>query len=414
MMTELDRFQKKAKEYSTALKKSPKARLFELYPVLQLLHMYCNSVSKSKSKLKIVDLMSGTGFLAENLYNVGFSNIVAIEFCDAMSDGSDMFGNKIVLKKAKTFEDMAILLNEIKPDVVVSLAAFHHLISYDTLGNVDFEPSCKQQKNIIDICLSALEENGMLIITDLSENEVEENVYPRDVFAMKAALNDLKKLGVQKPLLKKLVKCLTISDTSKTISSEFLQRNKISKNLSLNWFRNFVDKNAEIGHKDIAISNRLCSSIKNNMYCVSKFYCPWMFKNEEELQNFVEKKFAFSLNSTEKKQELNLEEDINSCLGIRQINEQNVIFLGWNLAVLAVWKKCPFESSKLYHRLLFCLVSIIILLIILNILRVCGASEKLSMTAILLFFCTLPLSILFSDFVDRLALKSSQQKNTYK
>src|SRR5574341_627655 len=96
-MDEIEKFRKKAAKYREALDEHPHARLLELYPVLWYLEHHRISLGKQRKNLKIVDLMSGSGFLSENLANFGYSQLHAVEFCEEMFRNASAYNKKAQL-----------------------------------------------------------------------------------------------------------------------------------------------------------------------------------------------------------------------------------------------------------------------------------------------------------------------------
>ncbi len=95
---------------------------------------------------------------------------------------SDIYNNKNVhLHPIPIISDIKNLLNEINPDIIVSLASFHHLIISDESGKVDQDKSIYFQKEIIDICIENSRNCKLFLIIDLFEFDLCNNTNYRGI-----------------------------------------------------------------------------------------------------------------------------------------------------------------------------------------------------------------------------------------
>ena len=403
-MNEIERFEKKACDYRKALQRSPKARLLELYPILQLLHAHAVATSKPVASLKIVDLMSGSGFLAENLHKAGFHNLHAVEFCGAMCEDAPIYAEKVRLHRIKDFSHLHSYLESIVPDVIISLASFHHLLRYANSNIVDPIGSRKLQKSVIDICMQSLPQSGLVVIADLIEEDVPETIFPDGMRSMRQTMNDLVTLGVPQAIIGPLRKCRTIQGTSSTVAREYAAK---VGSVSLDWFRNHVAQKTSVGHKDAAISLELCDLIASYKPCVAKYSCPWMFDSADERNAFVHFKFGFALDANTERYmtPAAVGTAAETVLGLK--NVQGNSFLGWNLGIVAIWRSNPFDSSRRYQRLVSSLSILIALLIGALVLRgVADVYVTPSWTGLLIFVITMPIGVIFGDMLQSWSSRS--------
>lgn len=394
-MDELKRFAKKASDYRSALQKSPNSRILELYPIFYLLRLHVAASSIPIAKLKVVDLMSGSGFLSGKLYRAGFRNLHAIECCDAMCQDAQIYNSEVVLHRISSFEHLDEVLESIKPDIIVSLASFHHLLCYDSLNCVDSVRSLEFQKSVIDTCMMALPRSGLLLIADLMEDDVCETEFPEGGRSMRRAFRDLASVGLPHNISDTLKSYHTIRRTSAAILSNYCNH---KGNVSLAWFRETVDKRTSIGHKDMAVSSDLLKQLAKYKPCVAKYQCPWIFHSKDEESAFVYLKFGFALDA-EKSRATTADEVCamaEKVLGIINIHDKRL--LGWNLGIVVLWKEDPFISSQRYRLLIWCLLAIAALLVGALFLRsLAGVYARLSWDKLLIFALTLPIGIAFGD-----------------
>lgn len=403
-MNELERFAKKAADYRRALERSPSARALELYPIVYLLRGHARAMSIPIRKMKILDLMSGSGYLAGQLLRMGFRKIHAVEFCEEMCQNSAVFAGNVHLHKLSSFAYLQGFIEEIAPDVIVSLASFHHLISYDAAGQASREESIALQKSVIDTCIRALPESGMLVIADLIEGDVQDTLFPYGGRVMKrVVLKDLALVGAPKAILQMLSGCKSVHGVSSRLSSLC---SATSNNLSCDWFRNIIDNKTSIGHKDIAMSSELLTYLQPYSPRVARYFCPWMFSDSSEQAQFLYHKFGFSLDS-----ELAAHispEDVSGLaereLGILNIHGKRL--LGWNLGVIALWKTDPAVKPRQFRRLTICLLLMILLFgtgILLRLLT--GIYVRPSFGSLFVFSLTMPLGLAARDILDLISEK---------
>jgi hypothetical protein len=402
MVDELVNFKLKADEYKAALRDSPYSRILELYPALFLLFLHAKTISKPVSKLRILDLMSGSGFLAENLLRCGFEDLTAIEFCEQMYSDVPLFNNDVRLHRINSFESLQGALEDIKPDIIISLASFHHLIIYSSDGTINRDESVGFQTKIIDTCMAALPFNGLMIILDLIEDNIQRGIkLPREFRSSMAPVGwALKAYEIEHSIGEIFNKAKTIDDVS-----SYLRKNNMRKtgNLSLRWFREIVDNKTSIGHKDMAISRSLVSNLisRYNTF-IQPYNCPWVFSSKDLFNNFFYKKFGFSLNRNEESSQTKsqIANDAEEILGTKYIHKgtSDYYFIGWNLGVIAIWTNDPIASTHQFRRILYSLTAIIVLFLVAHILRFgIGTYISFSPENFLLTSLTLVVGLLIAD-----------------
>ncbi|HHJ18485.1 MAG TPA: class I SAM-dependent methyltransferase [Gammaproteobacteria bacterium] len=394
-MDELSRFRKKAASYRKALEQEPAARLLELYPILWYLEKLRELLGKRKRKLRVVDLMSGSGFLSENLFKVGYTDIHSIEFCLEMCQDASAYASQARLHHVTSFEHLEGVLAEIEPDVIISLASFHHLLAYDADDNMDYDRSISMQTDVVDMCMRALPEHGLLIITDLIDEGVAETAHEPFSAPMKKVANQLRTLGV----FEDVAKGFDESSTIHVASSKLHRLLGCSRNGSLRWFREIVDKKTLVGHKDVAISSGFLSKVSNYRPIVTKFTCPWIFETKERLVNFVFQKFGFNIenpsNSPMTKEEVfSLAEEH---LGIRE--KSGYACLGWNLGVVLLGRIEPFSSDRRHNTHIAYLSGLAVILCLAIIARyIGGLYVSFSAKDIFWLVLSLPIGAIFGDW----------------
>ncbi|MBF0415216.1 MAG: class I SAM-dependent methyltransferase [Magnetococcales bacterium] len=393
-MDELTRFSKKANDYRQALNNCPKTRLLELYPILWYLELYIESRGKLKRNVKIVDMMSGSGFLSEHLYRLGFTDINAIEFCQEMSKDATVYVKKIRLHQLSSFDHLEGVLEQISPDIIISLASFHHLIVYSN-NDIDRAASLELQKSVIEICMRTIPEHGIFIIADLIENNVLESTSEPIYGASALMANNLLKLGCHANIYKSVNGIKSLRGISSALNKKFSVK---SGNLSIQWFREFVDINTSIGHKDVAISKELIDIIPNYNLFIIKYACPWLFSTIDELKEFVYLKFGFRVPICTKSSDEVLSEAKN-LLGIK--NDDNIFFMGWNLGLIVFSKIDPHIGIKRYRTIILGLSMVSILLLFAIALRIFfNIYMDLALSNIFTFLLTLPVGIIIGKLLE--------------
>lgn len=398
-MDEIERFRKKALNYRQALAEQPSARLLELYPILWYLEKHRQAIGKRRNKLRIVDLMSGSGFLSENLYKLGYTDLHAVEFCEEMYKDSSVYNTKARLHFMSSFDHLDGVLDDVKPDVIITLASFHHLLIYNSDNQVDLDASINMQSNVADICMRALPDQGILLIADLIEAGVTET--PLELFksSMAVVARDLVKLGLDKELGRLLGESSSLHGASSLLHRELGTK---SGNASLNWFRETVEGKTAIGHKDIAISPGFLQRVASYRPIVTKYTCPWVFKESVQLNEFVYKKFAFEI--TRENYQIQTKEQAISLargsLGIR--NNHGVYALGWNLGIVLLGKRDPFFKDRELNVIVASLSVMLTILAGATGLRYWfGFYAQIDIKDLLVFILTLPIGIILGNWITK-------------
>lgn len=396
-MDELSRFKEKAASYRKALEEEPNARLLELYPIIWYLERYRTGLGKRKESIKIVDLMAGSGFLSENLYKLGYTNIDAVEFCTEMSKDASAYFDKARLRNITSFDHLEGVLDGIKPDVIISLASFHHLLVYDNTDTVDKLRSINLQTDVVDMCMRSLPEEGILMIADLIDEGVAETSLEPFKAPMSSIANDLKQLGVDGQIVELLSKNSSLHGASSNLHRTL----GVSGNgKSLRWFREIVDKKTAVGHKDIAISQDFLQKVANYRPIITKYVCPWIFASRTKLLKFVYKKFGFGIDHASGipvLSESEVEMLVDEKLGIRNVLNHST--LGWSLGIVLLGKHEPFAKvRKLTTYAWYLLAMVVVLLIALGLRLLADVYVEMDVQAIFFFLLSLPIGAIFGDW----------------
>lgn len=291
------------------------------------------------------------------------------------------------------------MLDDVKPDVIVTLASFHHLLIYNSDNQVNTDASINMQSNVVDICMRALPDQGILLIADLIETGVTET--PLELFksSMAVVARDLVKLGLDKDLGKLLGESNSLHGASSLLHRELGTK---SGNSSLSWFREIVEHKTAIGHKDIAVSPNFLQRVASYRPVVTKYTCPWVFKEKTQLDEFVYKKFAFGI-TMEHNSILTKEEAVllaNEHLGIR--NNHGVYALGWNLGIVLLGKRDPFSKDQELNVLVASLLAMLTILAGATGLRYWfDFYAPIDFKDILVFMLTLPIGIIFGNWITK-------------
>ncbi len=164
----------------------------------------------------------------------------------------------------------------------------------------------------------------------------------------------------------KIRKSHTFNSFNKIIQS-LSEKNDI-ENPTVNWFRSIVNKFTSVGHYDISISENLIKVLSQkytNLY-FNTFSCPWLFKSNPSLQQFILKKFGFYLDNESKITNEEVMAKAKTVAGIKIINDHLYSF-SWSLGALLIdnHKSDTYKIPK--NKILTILILLNIFLII-NIL----------------------------------------------
>lgn len=397
-MGELERFALKADSYKRALNRFPDARILEVYPIIDVINSHCrwHSIRDAKN-LKIVDLMAGSGFLTRLLQKAGFRNIHSIELCPEMAQNSRVWDLQgVTFVPVTSLEDLSLQLNKINPDIIISLASFHHLIVYNDENELNLERSIDQQIHVINMAMQSLRPKGLLMIADLAEPDaISTEITYKGINTLSKTSCDMKKIGLQEWL------CPRVRDYDSYRDFSNFLKEKIpppSTYTSLQWFRNVIDSQTSIGHKDIALHNRLLERLRTGKYyySFSHYYCPWLFYNQFDAKEFLYNKFGFAANE----ENMLLSDDQVFDLAERRlgiINSNNLVFLNWDLALLSVHKVKPGKNIPSTSTVVFCLAAMNVVMLAVNLFKLDFRSDagKAAET-----FLTILLGMLINEFIN--------------
>lgn len=328
---EVERFARKASGYKKALELAPEARAIELRAVVAMVLGACRRKGWRPEETTVVDLMAGSGALSMALRAAGFTGIKAVEACAEMiPDGVP--GVEFV--DGQAFKNIRSTLIHLRPQVIVSLAGFHHLIERSGKG-VDRLRSVTAQATLAGACVDALVPGGVLLVVDIAEDEEFGLLRIDAVNDWDArAFESLKCGGAD--LRTQLMATLNIGEYEAALKARF---GDLSMDGTLEWFRQFVDSETAVGHDDVAISGALLQLLRwkyGDALRFMRFRCPWVFETEAQATNFVLQKFGFYVDrpASEVQPRVVLE-GMKKFLGFRGSDDKQWV-LGWSLAAWMV------------------------------------------------------------------------------
>lgn len=285
---EIERFARKAPGYKRALFLAPHARDLEIGAVVAVVLGVCRRNGWRPEETRVVDLMAGTGLLSVALKAAGFEKTKAAEACvEMLPDGSP--GVEFV--DTRTFANIRGVLAEIRPQVIVSLAGFHHLIER-TGKSIDRLRSVATQASLVSACVDALVPGGILLVADIAEEYDISRISINKISDWDGRAFSFLICGDDE-LRSALIATSSMSEYEEALSQRF---GKLSLSGTLDWFREFVDPNTAVGHDDVAICGPLLQLLAwkyGDALRVARFRCPWVFDDERQAIEFVKQKFGF-------------------------------------------------------------------------------------------------------------------------
>lgn len=367
---EIQRFAKKAKSYRQALQTAPKSRILEVAAIIATIEGYIKNNELDKKNLVIVDFMSGNGYLSNFLIQSGFKNVHAIEACNEMSYDSENYQN-VELHPISSINECNSILKRIKPDIIVSLASFHHLIIHNTDFSVNAKNSIELQSELITICGKNLNKEGLVVIVDLFDDSflnVIDTYTDNNYWAKKSLKKIINSSFINSEIKKRINNSKSLDIYSESLK-DIIPNLANQKNPSLNWFRNTVNKKTTLGHDDVALSKDLLEKISSKYNITADiFYCPWVFENQNQMLLFLWNKFGFINNETP----LIKEEDIiplaTKQVGINQ-HQDKEYYLGWSLGMITIRDKASKDRTFIKRLYLAQLIVLILILFVYGIFK---------------------------------------------
>lgn len=359
---ELEKFEKKSIGYKKALNVAPYARIHEILAIIGVIDGFIKKRNLLKSEITIVDLMSGSGYLSKFLSHNGYKKIYAIEASNFMScDSVDGYKN-ISLVSIPDINSIPDTIKKINPDIIVSLASFHHMIVYE--GDApNLNESIKKQEKIIDSCMHEMNKNSILIIVDIYNDDIfnikldEPNYWSTNTF--RKIVKPFKEYG----FVKDIVSTKSIKEFSDKLK-KIMPNN--ANNPSHDWFHKVVDIKSTIGHKDVPISKELLESIQKKYELHSVLInTPWVFRNENEMSECISW-FWFSEHINNDSAIEDVIDKLKNINGVKEVpvNEYSkLVFVGWKLLLSTVTNiKCdqPKYIYKNINILLLLTISFIV------------------------------------------------------
>ncbi len=359
---ELTKFIEKAPGYKEALHFAPLARGIEIFAIIGILDGYVKSRGLSKSEVVIAEIMAGNGYLSQFLVKAGYKRIHSLEASNHMANDSYLNDRYIQLHAIESIYSIGDILKSIKPNVVISIAGFHHMLEYNNKG-VNADKSIKKQKKVVDICMRNIEKNGMVVIADIRDDDLDDIIDEEPEYWSTRSFNKIysgKDQLIPIDCRNRILKTKDISEYSKTVTDCLMPPLQIGKNPTTRWFHEVIDKETSVGHKDIPIGRKFIDSLKET-YKVNfaKINSPWLFTNIIEFRSFITSFWFTELINNKKKMDgiFQMAESIN---GIRNLENTERLSFGWNLAILTIQSNEQEVPSLFYPNIVVLLSSIIV------------------------------------------------------
>ncbi len=396
---EVTRFARRAADYKKALQLAPEARALELAAVVNVVLGLCDKNKWRPSDVRVVDLMAGSGVLTRALLQSGFTHVIPIEACCEMRpDDSKDLG----YMNGNAFAELRLTLAQLKPDIIVSLAGFHHLLEYNGTV-VDRGASLASQLEMIEACVAGSNPGGYLVIVDISEvaNPLSTTISPVDAWSG-GGLREVRLLAEEES--KTLMKSRSLEDFSRQIESIF---GHVDRDCPVHWFRKVVDAKTKLGHKDFAISEALLRTLAlyySGSVRASSFCCPWLFESGSSATQFILHKFGFLVDRDEELDIPALGKDMMTYLGVEDSASSRVA-LKWALCGIVIRHEPEVGTFYSVPVLNILLLSALALLVARIVCRVSYASDAVDETLGGLFWlsCGAALGVLIDVLKSRTA-----------
>jgi hypothetical protein len=368
-LKELSKFMQKADDYKSALQLAPDARILEVSAIIGVLDGFIKDFSLSKSEVKIVELMSGSGYLTKYLAKCGYKNIHALEASNSMSSNINLDHKYITEHSIKDIFSIEPILMDIKPDIIISLAGFHHLMKYDDKNNIIINESIQKQKKAIDICMKYLNPNGLFILEDIYNIALHDKISIEPIYWNTNSIKKiLPKYLISTNLYKKLLKTKKINNFFSLVRDNFAPPLQKQTNPTNRWFNEVVDCYSTIGHKDVPISELLLNSLEKeyDMKFIT-FDCPWLFNNLEECKNYIIS-FWFKEHKDNDEKLSKILDKAKKINGIHTLNNNHIAF-GWSLSLVTIQHKERNKPSFFFKNTIVLFLILIIISLIGNALK---------------------------------------------
>lgn len=343
---ELSKFERKAEAYRRALRIAPYARSLEVIPLLAYLKGLTERLGLRKRDLRIVDLMSGDGHLSGILWRQGYRRLHAVESCNEMSFDAPAY-EKVRLSSPPDAVKALRVVRQINPHVVVSLAAFHHLIETTVEGEIDLAGSQAWQASVVENAFNEAPGLILFLIVDLSEAT---GLWSLDRLGLWSGLSEREGRELDASHYDELAdiyRAKSFAEFASAVDRAFLRH---VNSFSLKWFRDVVDTQTEIGHKDVAISDALIERL-SHQFTVShrRYVCPWHFDGEEQLGTFLHDKFGFSIGDTAQTPDMVRQLARDEHLVIARSGMESLL---WDLGIVAIERPgAKLEPTSFLDRL---------------------------------------------------------------
>lgn len=259
--------------------------------------------------------------------------------------------------KSSLDKQSAILTNQIKPNIILSLAGIHHI--YEIVdGEVYQEQSEALQETVILGWARSLTENGFMVIADVTKPDIP------PVFPGKAVELESRNVLITERL-KQLVEPLArithdfdlfnenIPKTFAEYSNRLLAKlPTVAKSQPGLWFRNIVAERGIYGHIDYFLNApKICETLIGNGFDV-QFYelpTPWIFNSLESFLYFFYEKFGFgpqvdSFDEIPTNIRLMIKTECENYLGITNL-KGGAVSVGWRLGYYIVRKPVKISDA---------------------------------------------------------------------
>jgi hypothetical protein len=339
---EVATFARRAAEYKLAMELAPEARQLELAAVVAIVAGLVQQRGWHREQVQIVDLMAGNGELTRALHAAGFMRVVPLEACNEMHP---LDSAQLGYMNGGAFLNLTGTLSQLRPQVIVSLAAFHHLIECIG-GEPDRAASIAQQCAVIDDCINALVERGVLLIVDICECS---SLAPMRIDPVNAwSATGMRLLSQLSP-----AEAATLTSSDSVVAySDAIERafGRVDKTCPVGWFRQVVQRESVIGHRDAAVSDPLLRVLKlrfGNRLRATLFACPWVFASLATARTFVLHKFGFLVNNVSAPDQTAIDNGLRKYL--RAIPDtQGRVALHWGLAAITIEREV---KPKEFHAI---------------------------------------------------------------
>jgi len=293
---ERQRFAKKATRFARALKVLPHSRDLERLPFLASIPAYF----EKRQNLHIIDVLCGTGYLAEALQPLGKITLADLT--------SELLSDVQVRDARKVELDAISLLPRVihdEFDAIVSLAGLHHVYLYESARHTLLDDS-------IDLQIDALcswggmlrNSGGIMIIADVPHWTPAELSGHQSFGDQSSVRFDLTGAVELQPYFEKALRVIgfreelnSIRTLDQYVNSPHWNALKHARGFTSpeNFFYDEVSSTSTVGHDGVFIRpSKLCQALQERGFDVvgTQIPTPWIFKSEREAAWFFTELFS--------------------------------------------------------------------------------------------------------------------------